>query len=221
MLCPVSCTPLDDRGRADADLLARLDGLRAEAELSLLRDGELVWRERGEVLFRSYGLSGVVTFNLSRRVEAGDRIEVDLFPDTPEPALADAFRMRERVVGDMGPRAYRWFDGMLAPALGRAVILLGAGTREGCARAAKHLGFRANGRTETGVAQVKRGGIPFSVIDLSTLSVTHPSNAAAAGALFACGEALDMDADCGGYNLAWAWISGARAGRSAARATRP
>ncbi|HJG62424.1 MAG TPA: hypothetical protein K8W21_05530 [Enorma massiliensis] len=30
-----------------------------------------------------------------------------------------------------------------------------------------------------------------------------------------------MDADCGGYNLAWAWISGARAGRSAARATRP
>lgn len=221
VLCPVSCTPLDDRGRAGADLLARLDGLRAEAELSLLRDGELVWRERGEVLFRSYGLSGVVTFNLSRRVETGDRIEVDLFPDTPEPALADAFRMRERVVGDMGPRAYRWFDGMLAPTLGRAVILLGAGTREGCARAAKHLGFRANGRTETGVAQVKRGGIPFSAIDLSTLSVTHPSNAAAAGTLFACGEALDMDADCGGYNLAWAWISGARAGRSAARATRP
>ena len=34
--------------------------------------------------------------------------------------------------------------------------------------------------------------------------------------LFACGEALDVDADCGGFNLAWAWRSGQVAGASAA-----
>jgi len=33
--------------------------------------------------------------------------------------------------------------------------------------------------------------------------------------LFFCGEVLDIDGECGGYNLHWAWSSGARAGRSA------
>lgn len=222
VLCPVACAPIDARPRAGADLLARLDGLRADAELSLFRSDSLLWRERGEVLFRTYGLSGVVVFNLSRRVEEGDRIELDLFPDTPEPDLADAFRAREGVVGPLGPRAYRWFDGMLAPELGRAVILMGEGTPEGCARASKHLEFRASGRTEVRSAQVRRGGIPFDAIDLSTLSVLRREDGqpVPSGSLFACGEALDMDADCGGYNLAWAWISGRLAGRSAAQAAR-
>jgi succinate dehydrogenase/fumarate reductase flavoprotein subunit len=31
--------------------------------------------------------------------------------------------------------------------------------------------------------------------------------------LFACGEVLDIDGDCGGYNLQWAWASGRMAGR--------
>jgi RNA polymerase sigma-70 factor (ECF subfamily) len=35
--------------------------------------------------------------------------------------------------------------------------------------------------------------------------------------LYACGEALDVDADCGGYNLGWAWKSGMVAGEAAAR----
>lgn len=224
VLCPVACTPLDARSRAGADLLARLDGLRVEAELSLIREEELIWRERGEVLFRTYGISGVVVFNLSRRVQPDDRIEIDLFPDTPEHDLADALRARERIVGPLGPRAYRWFDGVLAPALGRALVLLGAGTPEGCAHAAKHLGLRASGRTEVRSAQVRRGGIPFDAVRLPELAVaqfpaeasTHKNVVGPEGALFSCGEALDMDADCGGYNLAWAWLSGTQAGRSAA-----
>ena len=32
--------------------------------------------------------------------------------------------------------------------------------------------------------------------------------------LYVCGEALDIDADCGGFNLAWAWLSGIRAASS-------
>ena len=35
--------------------------------------------------------------------------------------------------------------------------------------------------------------------------------------LFACGEILDVDGDCGGYNLQWAWSSGFVAGKNAAR----
>ena len=32
--------------------------------------------------------------------------------------------------------------------------------------------------------------------------------------LYACGEVLDIDGDCGGYNLQWAWASGRAAGRA-------
>ena len=59
-----------------------------------------------------------------------------------------------------------------------------------------------------------RGGIPFDIVNLATLGINLPQTSQ----LFACGEALDMDADCGGFNLAWAWLSGIRAGRTAARA---
>ena len=38
--------------------------------------------------------------------------------------------------------------------------------------------------------------------------------------LYACGEVLDIDGDCGGYNLQWAWSSGRAAG-TAARKERP
>ena len=37
--------------------------------------------------------------------------------------------------------------------------------------------------------------------------------------LYACGEVLDIDGDCGGYNLQWAWSSGRVAGDHAGRNT--
>ena len=61
---------------------------------------------------------------------------------------------------------------------------------------------------------MSRGGIPFDAVDLPRLGI----RADLAPGLLACGEALDMDADCGGFNLAWAWLSGLRAGAEAAGA---
>lgn len=214
MLCPVACTPVARSRAASATLLARLDGLRVDCGLSLVRAGDAIWRECGEVLFRSYGLSGIVVFDLSRRLEPGDDIVLDLFPTVDEADLARLLHEREEVVGTLEPRNLAWLDGILAPELGRAVIDMGDGSVEGCAHAAKHLVFHATGRTETKSAQVQRGGIPFDAVDRKTLAV----HSAPESSLFACGEALDQDADCGGYNLAWAWCSGRRAGASAARA---
>ena len=59
-------------------------------------------------------------------------------------------------------------------------------------------------------AQVTVGGIKTSEFDPETLeSRICPG-------LYACGEVLDIDGDCGGFNLQWAWSSGRLAGRSAA-----
>ncbi len=75
----------------------------------------------------------------------------------------------------------------------------------------KGLPFRVTGIAHPELAQVTRGGIATRKLDPATLAISNlPS-------LFACGEAVDIDADCGGFNLAWAWKSGMVAGTSAAR----
>ena len=56
-------------------------------------------------------------------------------------------------------------------------------------------------------AQVTAGGISTAEFDPDTLQSRLVPG------LFACGEVLDVDGDCGGYNLQWAWSSGALAGR--------
>ena len=80
-------------------------------------------------------------------------------------------------------------------------------------RAAKRLTFTVEGTAEERQAQVRRGGIPFNAVDAGRLSLMDPR----LGGVYACGEALDMDADCGGFNLAWAWTSGLVTGSAAAR----
>ncbi len=60
-------------------------------------------------------------------------------------------------------------------------------------------------------AQVTAGGVSLKDVNAETLeSLLVPG-------LFFCGEVLDVDGDCGGFNLQWAWASGWLAGQSAAR----
>ena len=55
-------------------------------------------------------------------------------------------------------------------------------------------------------SQVCSGGIPLNEIDLNTMESKLVKG------LYIIGELLDVDADCGGYNLTWAWITGMIAG---------
>ena len=59
-------------------------------------------------------------------------------------------------------------------------------------------------------AQVSAGGIPAEELTNQLESIYIPS-------LFFAGEIIDMDGICGGYNLQWAWTSGAVAGHAAAK----
>lgn len=208
VLCPIAC----EVAGLEPGALARVDGMRVEGALALVRSGERVFREEGEVLLRSYGISGIVSFDLSRRVRPGDVVELDLLPGFDGGALLAHLTRRE---GRLGPIACAqppasWFDGLLARPIAEIVLELADGSLESIARVCHGLPLAVSGLAEQGQAQVRRGGIPLSTVDAATLAV--------APALFACGEALDMDADCGGYNLAWAWTTGLAAGASAAAA---
>ena len=72
------------------------------------------------------------------------------------------------------------------------------------------LRFVVQGPAEPERAQVTRGGLLTGQFDPATLEARERPG------LFACGEALNVDGACGGFNLAWAWKSGLVAGRAAA-----
>ena len=217
VLCPLACVPA-----CPAASLFELDGLRAEASLALVRDGRELHRERGEVLFRPYGISGIAAFDLSRRACLGDTVELDLFPQLGTGELIGSLRAREDAVGPFVAEP-AWFDGVLARPLAgfvsRLALADGPAPADGLrgdaltsvAKLLKRVPLEVSGLAEERQAQVRRGGVPLVAMDLGTLAV------AGRPGLFACGEALDQDADCGGFNLAWAWLSGLTAGASAAR----
>lgn len=210
----------------DVKPLRGLDGVRAHARVAAYRDGELLASERGEVLFRKYGLSGIVIFDLSRLAEAGDVLALDLLPDlsldkaqdrasrlfeeqaalalaheTPEPTYA------ELLAGVFHPR--------VAVALTRSLGLKASlpADADGIARVmrrAKDFRIEVIGIGDAKHAQVTRGGAAVDGFDAETLeSLVVPG-------IYACGEVLDVDGPCGGYNLHWAWASGLVAGTSAA-----
>ncbi len=194
-LCPL---------RTDTAPIRGLSGLRARCRARLLEGERKVAEESGEVLFRDYGVSGIVILDLSRFAEPGQILSLDLLPEWGEEELAAALRAR-CLTGEES------FTGILHRRLGEAVL---ASTRshspEALARAVKDLRLEVKGCADASNAQVIRGGARVEEFDPATLqSRLCPG-------LYVVGEALDIDGRCGGYNLHWAFASGLHAGRSAA-----
>ena len=194
VLCALACEP-ENNGLE----LALVDGRRAHAHVRLLRGGSELWTEDGEVLFRPWGLSGICVFDLSRRAETGDVISLDLTC-----GMTDARLEMAAAAGTA--------DGVIDPQVAAALGAVGGNPASALAtlRQARDLRFLVTDRAGTERAQVTRGGLGVTGFFPETLECAGQPG------LFACGEALDVDADCGGFNLAWAWRSGQVAGASAA-----
>lgn len=208
-----------------------LDGVRAACVASLMRPDAggrtLVARERGEVLFRPYGVSGIAVFDLSRHARAGDVLSLDVTPGASQgqaragelAELVEARLAAARTRPDAGAARLSALDGACNPKLGRHVMARLAGAdgmrdvrAEDVLHALSHMELEVTGVADAAHAQVTRGGLSTAEVSPATMGLLR------APGLFACGEALDVDAACGGFNLSWAWVSGTRAGRAAAGA---
>lgn len=208
VLCPVEGTVPGASGALDA-----LNGLRAHARITLRRDRIPRWTEVGEILFRPFGISGVVVFNLSRRARPGDTVLIDFFPELDSDALHRLLRQRTDIMGPFSTQSPSWFDGLIAPALAKVVCDVCEHCHPGTddvvhlVHILKRFKLDVTGLATDQPAQTTRGGVPVDAVEAATLACTDPTLAG----ISVCGEALDMDADCGGFNLAWAWITGIRA----------
>ena len=201
--------------------VAGLKGVRANCKATILHDDKAVAESVGELQFTEYGLSGPVIFEVSRDAcqEKGDwRCRLDFLPQLTEDGLLAfllARKTTELPVDEL-------LTGILHNRLGR-VLTRAAGLRSGLIRelAEDELrqvckvvkGFEVSITEPLGMdsAQATAGGMLTSEFDPSTME-----SLLVAG-LYACGEVLDIDGDCGGYNLQWAWSSGRMAGLNAGK----
>ena len=196
-----------------------LSGIRVRCRVAVLRDGETLHEESGELLFADYGVSGVCVMQCARWAEAGCELRVDLAQgmglDGEEAAAAE---LRRRRAIFQGHSAEQLLTGLCVPRLA-SCLLKAAGIRReepidritdaAIGRLARAMtGFRLTVRGVKGFdsAQVTAGGLDTGRFDPTTMeSLCQPG-------LHACGEMLDVDGDCGGYNLMFAFGSGLLAG---------
>lgn len=196
-----------------------LKGMRCRARASLWRDSREVYGESGEVIFGDGSVSGICVMNLSARMRGlpadGLTLHLDLLESLTYRELTIyleefANAHPERPAGEL-------FSGALNLRVGRELVKLlgfncalgelGHGQIEKAAGLAKDLTLKVEGVLGWEHAQVTAGGVPLHEVDmLSMESRLCPG-------LYVCGELLDIDGDCGGFNLHWAWATGLAAGQ--------
>ena len=197
-----------------------LKGVRANCHAAIFRDGNLHSESRGELQFTELGLSGPVMFEISRDACEGKGewvCRLDFLPDMgEEELLAELTRRRST-----GLPASDLLTGILHNRLGR-VLTQTAGISqqklvsqlisrelEETVRVCKGLEVKLTEPLGMDAAQVTAGGILTKEFNEETMESRLVPG------LYACGEVLDIDGDCGGYNLQWAWSSGRLAGSHA------
>ena len=210
--------------KTDTRDIRALDNIRVRCWATLERDGAPLAQECGEVLFRKYGLSGIAIFNLSRIAQPGDTVALDLFPNMSRDELQSYLHERAAATRALSGREATCRDvtrGMMLPLVAEALLKtlklrpedpVSAQNMHRLSRVAKCFKVAVEGAGDPKQCQVHRGGFSCEAFDATTMECKQHAG------LFAAGEMLDVDAPCGGYNLHWAWASGALAGISAAAA---
>jgi len=208
--------------KSDWNGIGSLKGVRANCAITIIRDGERISSGVGEIQFTDYGISGPVVFEVSRDVcyGGGDWVaRLDFLPEYDVSQLRQALccRRKGNLSGD------ELLTGILHNRLGK-VLTRAVGIRESrmvadltdeelmaVCSAVKAFTISLTEPMGMDNAQVTAGGVQTSEFDPATLESKKVRG------LYACGEVLDVDGDCGGYNLQWAWSSGYVAGRNAGR----
>ena len=202
--------------------LPSLKGVRANCYVQILYNGECYAQSTGELQLTEHGISGPVVFEISRDVCAASgkwTAKLDFLPNVSAETLEAELQRRRATNLPME----ELLTGILHNRLGR-VLTKAAGIKgkqyanqisnaelNEVIIAAKGLEIDLTEPLGMDSAQVTAGGVQTDGFDPDTMqSKLVPG-------LYACGEVLDIDGDCGGYNLQWAWSSGRLAGLHAAK----
>lgn len=200
----------------------RITGIRFDGVVKGLTDKNIIREDEGEILFTDYGISGPPILQISRKVieELNKNkkvyVSVDMFPHQSKFDLYDLLNIRFNKIG------YKSIEDGLIGFINKKlipVILMEANIElnKQCGKLnkkeifkiidiLKDWKFEVTGHNTWQQAQSTAGGVDMSEVNSRTLESTKVKG------LYLSGEILDVDGDCGGFNLQWAWSSGYTAG---------
>ena len=193
--------------KTDTAKIKGLKGLKQQAEASVLVKGKRIKSFTGDILFTDFGVSGNAIFYLSAYLPKNQDAEISIsfLPDKSEDEIAGFILRKFNELPYVGVEDV--LVGVINKLIGRAIV-------KDCGQIAKNekgarviasriKNFRLSVKGTLGFdnAQVTKGGIRSKEIDFNNMESKIQSG------LFVVGEMLDVDGDCGGYNLQWAYSS--------------
>jgi hypothetical protein len=211
--------------KCDGDYFKSVSGVRAQVELGLYIDGKFTASEEGELQLTDYGISGIPVFQISRLASRAlyegrkCMVKINFVPFISE--LRNEVKdiklkqFSHKSVEDL-------ISGLVHKKLAKMIckknnITPTAKVGEtdfdkilSCIRELADFEVTVAEANSFENAQVCSGGVPLGEVDDNFKSMKDEN-------VYIVGELLDCDGVCGGYNLQWAWATGAIAGMSAGK----
>lgn len=194
--------------------ITKASGVRVNAKIKLFDGGEEVISEYGQLQITDYGISGIPVFNISRFVNSGNEVHIDFVNDTDKEDLINDLNV---LLSTNNLSIYNLLCSLLNDKLAALIVdELGAEKEadvssdllENAVCLIKDYVVKISGKRDFDFAQVTKGGVSTKCIDPKTMKVNGHDN------LYICGELIDVDSKCGGYNLYFAWATGFIAGNN-------
>ena len=177
-----------------------LAGVRHKANVKAFLGKEKIFDENGEVLYKNDGISGIVIFNaesaIYRHKNPKDiELVVDLFPEWSFEELMN------RLAHDEALNSKFYLDSYLVEPLQKHILSRSKGNDALCiATSMKNLRYSVKDHYGFDYSQVTIGGLSLNEVDENLSSLKEKG-------VYLIGELLDVDGDCGGYNLTWSLLS--------------
>ena len=183
-----------------------LKGVKERAKVTAKSNCKVIFESLGDVLFTEYGLSGSAIFNVSGALQGVENpmVSVEFLPSISYDELLKILKRKASLKhlpqGEI-------LTGLVNKQLGK-IICKNCDTLEQIAKKVKNLEFFIEGNLGFNYAQVTKGGIKTDDVNPYSMQSKKVKN------LYLTGELLDVDGDCGGYNLSFAFLSGIKVGEN-------
>ncbi len=213
--------------KVDAGAVRGLKGIRMRGEAALYRGERQLRKESGEILFGDAGISGIAAMQLARQLNLelsrghACTLKLNFLPGAPEGFLSRRVSLLpQRTMED-------FLSGLVPRRLGQ--MLAKAAEIQPLSLTASQLSkdqLHALEQLLTGWTLPLRGTLGFDQAQVTcggaelTDFIPETLESRLTPGLFAAGEVLNVDGDCGGFNLHWAWASAALAAREMLRRAR-
>lgn len=184
-----------------------LKGVRVDAKVTLYEDRVKVREELGQVQFTDYGLSGICIFNLSYYAVKGlnknkkEVITIDLMPFMDKVSFKNK-KVYDLLLGFLPNKMIDYILKILDISKDVYYEDLSNDKKQELTKILKEMEFNITSYKEFDFSQVCSGGVSLREINPLTMESIFVKN------LYIIGELLDVNGDCGGYNLTFAFLTG-------------